>query len=110
MGLLAILLSVGAFVWLSWPRPDAEIRVALGGVATVIDRYGRSSPLRDTVVVGGAGARRALRIVNRDTVPHVLAMFTVAAGSRQDYTVPPGAFGGYCSAHAAGAHLTVVVR
>lgn len=108
--LAAIALSVSAFAWMGWPRPDAEIRVALGGVATVVDRYGRSSPLGDTVVVGGAGARRAVRVVNRDTVQHVLAMFTVAAGAQQDFAVPPGSFGGYCTAHAAGTRLTVVVR
>lgn len=106
----AIALATGATTWIVWPRPDAAIEVALGGRATVVDHFGRRTPLSDTVIVGGSGARRRVRVTNRDTMPHVLALFTVAAGAETDYTVPPGTFGGFCSAHASSKSLTVVVR
>ncbi len=108
--ILAIVIACGAAAWLVWPRPNAAIEVALGGRATVIDHLGRRSPLSDTVFVGGGGTRRRVRVINRDTMPHVLALFTVAAGATADYTVPPGTFGGACSAHASSKTLTVVVR
>lgn len=101
--------SVGA-AWLLWPRPDLSIEVDRGGVATVIDHYGRRSSLNDTVFVGGGGARRSVRVVNRDSVQHQLAMFTVQPGAQVDYTVPTGTFGGYCSAHRKSKTLTIVVR
>ncbi len=108
--LLALLLVAGAVLWMGWPRPDVEIRVARGGIATVINHFGLRHPLGDTVFVGGAGARRSVRVVNQDTVQHVLAMFTVKPASQMDYVVPPGTFGGFCSAHATSKRLTVVVQ
>jgi hypothetical protein len=96
--------------WFSWPRPDAEIEVDRGGVAHVIDRLGRRHALEDTVFVGGAGSRRSVRVINRDSVPHQLALFSVKAGEQMEYVVPPGTFGGFCSAHATKRHLTIVVR
>jgi hypothetical protein len=108
----AVVLGVvtAGVAWLTWPRPDALIRVQRGGVAVLTDALGRSVPLPDTVLVGGSGARRTIRVVNEDTVKHQLAMFTVAPGERTDYTVPPGTFGGVCSAHPASKHLTFVIR
>jgi hypothetical protein len=108
--LVAVVALTGLSTWLVWPRPDTRIDIARGGVATVISWYGVRSPLSDTIVVGGSGARRTVRVINRDTMQHVLSLFTVKAGSQMDYTVPPGAFGGYCSAHPTGKTLTVVVR
>lgn len=99
-----------ALAWFSWPRPDAVIRVARGGVATVTDAYGRTTLLSDTVVVRGAGARRTLRVVNDDSIHHQLAMFSIGPGERTEYTVPPGTFGGVCSAHPISKHLTFVIR
>ncbi len=101
--------TVGA-LWLVWPRPDAEIHVERGGRAVVANGYGFTRPLGDTVVVGGRGRRRTIRVTNEDTVPHQLALFSVAPGEVRDYVAPPGTFGGVCSAHAGSGRLTVVVR
>lgn len=99
-----------AATWLLWPRPDASLVVRRGGRAEVVNGYGLSSPLGDTIVVGGRGQRRAIRVVNEDTVRHQLALFSVDPGESRDYVVPPGTFGGVCSAHAGSGRLTVVVR
>ncbi len=108
--LLGILALSTLVAWWLWPRPDLSIEVERGGVASVVDHYGRRRPLSDTIFVGGSGARRAVRVINRDTMTHQLALFTADAGSETSYTIPPGTYGGYCSAHAASRHLTVVVR
>lgn len=108
IGFIAVLTA--AAVWFTWPRPDALIRVEPGGVSTVTNSYGFSSPLGDTVIVGGSGPRRTIRIVNDDSVTHQIAMFSIAAGERSDYTVPPGVFGGICTAHPVSRQLTFVVR
>jgi hypothetical protein len=51
-----------------------------------------------------------VRVVNRDTVRHALALFAADAGATVDYTIPrPGTYGGACSAHPTGA-LTYLVR
>jgi hypothetical protein len=49
-------------------------------------------------------------VVNEDTIQHRLAMFTVPAGGQTDYTVPPGTFGGACSAHPSKKQLTFVIQ
>ncbi len=108
--LAAVIVCSGTMAWLTWPHPDVEIRVDRGGVATIVNRFGRPSLLGDTVFVGGRGARRTVRVVNHDTTTHRLAMFSAAAGDRRDYTVPIGVYGGYCSAHPTSKHLTFVVR
>lgn len=104
------LLCTAAAVWWTWPRPDTLIRVQRGGVAVITDALGRDTPLPDTVFVGGSGAKRKIRVVNEDTMQHRLAMFTVPAGEQTDYTVPPGTFGGACSAHPSKKQLTFVIR
>ncbi len=109
-GLLAVIAVSAGLAWLSWPRPDTLIRVTRGGTAMVTDAYGRTTPLSDTVYVRGSGARRTIRVVNEDSVPHQLAMFSVPAGTHTEYTVPPGTFGGACSAHPASRYLTFVIR
>ena len=106
----AVLATAGIVIWYLWPRPDTVIEVSRGGIATVHRLIGAPQPLGDTVVVGGSGARRSVRVINRDTVRHILSLFSVDAGSQMDYTVPPGTFGGYCSAHVDGRTLTIVVR
>lgn len=106
----ALLVAIAATVWWTWPRPDTLIRVRRGGVAVVTDAFGRDTPLPDTVIVGGSGAKRKIRVVNEDTMQHKLAMFTVPAGEQTEYTVPPGTFGGACSAHPTKKQLTFVIR
>ncbi len=108
--LFAVVALSAAIAWFSWPRPDTLIRVTRGGAAMVTDAYGRTAPLGDTVYVRGGGARRTIRVVNDDTVKHQLAMFNIAAGEQTEYTVPPGTFGGVCTAHPASKHLTFVIR
>lgn len=110
VALAGLLIATAGAVWLTWPRPDTLIRVRRGGVAVVTDRFGRSRPLPDTVFVGGSGAKRKIRVVNEDTMQHRLAMFTIPAGEQTDYTVPPGTFGGACSAHPSNKQLTFVIR
>jgi hypothetical protein len=111
VGLVLAVAAVSAgLAWFSWPRPDTLIRVTRGGVALVTDAYGRTAPLGDTVFVRGGGARRTIRVVNEDTVKHQLAMFNIPAGEQTEYTVPPGTFGGVCSAHPTSKHLTFVIR
>lgn len=107
--LSGLVAAIAAATWLLWPRPDLTIEVDRGGVATVISAYGQRSPLSDTLWVGGRGGRRTVRVTNRDTVHHQLALFAVDAGATRDYVVPPGTFGGVCSAHPRN-RLTVVVR
>jgi len=111
VAMLAAVMAVSVgLAWFSWPRPDTLIRVTRGGTALVTDAYGRTAPLGDTVFVRGGGARRTIRVVNEDTVKHQLAMFNIPAGEQTEYTVPPGTFGGVCSAHPTSAHLTFVIR
>ncbi|MEQ1689937.1 MAG: hypothetical protein ABMA00_01530 [Gemmatimonas sp.] len=107
----AAAITVGAAViWFSWPRPDAQIRIALGGIATLTNAFGLTSALGDTLRVGGGGARRTVRVINADTLPHVLAMFSVNPNSQQDFSVPPGVYEGTCSVHKGNTQLTVLVR
>lgn len=108
--LSGVLLATAAIVWFTWPRPDTLIRIGEDGVAVVVDRFGRIEPLPDTVEVGGSGTRRVIRVENRDTVNHRLAMFNIPAGERNDYTVPRGVFGGECSAHPSKRQLTFRIR
>lgn len=110
--LTATALTLGAIGvgWLAWPRPDTSIVIAEGGVATVIDGYGRRSSLGDTVFIAGSGPQRRVRLVNRDTMQHVLALFTIDAGEQMDYKVPQGTFGGLCTAHNGSQQLTLVVQ
>ena len=110
LAIVGLLVATAAAVWFTWPRPDTLIRVQRGGVAVVTDAFGRNRPLPDTVFVGGSGAKRKIRVVNEDTMQHRLAMFTIAPGQQTDYTVPPGTFGGACSAHPSNTQLTFVVR
>jgi len=108
--LAGVLLATTAVVWFTWPRPDTLIRIGEDGVAVVVDRFGQIAPLPDTVEVGGSGTRRVIRVENRDTVDHRLAMFNIPAGERNDYTVPRGVFGGECSAHPTKRQLTFRIR
>jgi hypothetical protein len=51
-----------------------------------------------------------IRVVNRDTLRHQLALFGADPGETRDYTIAyPGTYGGVCSTHPTG-NLTYVVR
>ncbi|MBL0940062.1 MAG: hypothetical protein IBJ03_14300 [Gemmatimonadaceae bacterium] len=108
--LAGVIAATTALVWFTWPRPDTLIRIGPDGVAVIVDAFGRDTPLPDTVFVGGSGTRRTIRVDNQDTVAHRLAMFRVPAGEFTDYTVPPGTFGGECSAHPTKQQLTFVIK
>ena len=104
-----VALTAGA-AWMLRPRPDLLIEVGADGRAMVTSGFGPRQPLGDTVRVGGAGARRHVRVVNNDTRDHQVALFRVPAGGRTDYTIPPGTYGGMCSAHPTARPLTILVR
>ena len=107
---MVIGLAIATMIWLMWPRPDAVIRIARGGTATVTDALGRTAPLSDTLLIGGDGARRTVRLENQDTIPHALALFSVNANSQREYEMPPGIYEGACSVHTSQSLLTVIVR
>jgi hypothetical protein len=69
----------------------------------------RALPLGDTVQVAGSG-RRTVRLVNDDTMPHQIAMFRVPVGTTASYRVPPGVYGGMCSAHPSKRPITFIAR
>lgn len=95
----------GGVAWLTWPRPSVTIEIAPGGRATV---EGRALP--ETLVIAARGRSTVVRVVNRDTVHHQLALFGADANSTRDFTIAyPGTYGGACSAHPSG-NLTYVVR
>lgn len=102
---VALLLGTAAVTWVTWPRPAATIEIALGGAATV-----GGAALPETLVLRATTGGAVVRVVNRDTVRHALALFAADAGATVEYTIPrPGTYGGACSAHPTGA-LTYLVR
>jgi len=101
----AVLLGTAALTWVTWPRPAATIEIAVGGAATV-----GGAALPETLVLKAKTGGAVVRVVNRDTVRHALALFAADAGATVEYTIPrPGTYGGACSAHPTGA-LTYLVR
>jgi hypothetical protein len=105
-----ILATVGASWW-AWPRPALLLRVELGGRGVVVDRWGRTSPLPETVFVAASGRDTRIRVENRDTSYQTLGIFGAAAKTTRSFSVPlPGAYGGFCSAHASSGQITYVVQ
>jgi hypothetical protein len=101
----AVVAVTGLIAWSTWPRPSVEIRIALGGAATV-----DGAPLPETLFVAARGRSTVVRVVNADTLRHALALFAADAGATVDFTIAyPGTYGGACSAHPSG-NLTYVVR
>jgi hypothetical protein len=96
--------------WWAWPRPALELRVELGGRGVVVDQWGRTTPLPDTIFVRATGRSTKIRLVNRDTTFQNLGLFSAPAGSVRNYRVLPGVFAGFCSAHAASKTITYVVQ
>lgn len=95
----------GAVAWATWPRPAVRIDIAPGGRATV-----DGAPLPETLFIAARGRSTVVRVVNRDTLRHALALFAADAKATVDFTITyPGTYGGACSAHPSG-NLTYVVR
>jgi hypothetical protein len=91
--------------WFTWPSPSVVIEIAPGGVATV-----GGEALPETLFVKARGRSTIIRVMNRDTVRHQLALFGADANATRDFTIAyPGTYGGACSAHPTG-NLTYVVR
>ncbi len=106
-----VLLATSGATWWAWPQPAIELRVARGGRGMVVDRWGRTSPLPDTVFIPARGRNTRVRVVNDDSTYQTLGIFSAAANSTRTFSVPlPGVYGGYCSAHAAGGTITFVVH
>jgi hypothetical protein len=94
--------------WATWPRAT-RIEVSPGGVAHIVDRWSRRSPLGDTLYLD-ANADGKLRIVNHDTLTHRLGPFPVKAGETVEFAVPQrGAYTAVCTVHKRG-QLTYIVR
>lgn len=105
LAVLGIVLATAGAAWVTWPRPSVRIDIAPGGVATV-----DGAALPETLVVRARGGGAVIRVVNRDTTRHALALFAADAGATVDYRIrTPGVYGGSCSTHPSGS-LTYVVR
>jgi hypothetical protein len=105
LGVLAVAAAAGGVAWVTWPRAAVVIEIAPGGVATVA-----GSPLPETLFVKARGRSTVIRVVNRDTLRHQLALFGADPGETRNYTIAyPGTYGGVCSTHPTG-NLTYVVR
>jgi hypothetical protein len=106
-----VVLATAVATWLAWPRPAVHLRVERGGRAWIVDRFGRQRMLPETVFVSARGRTTRIRLENRDTTWQTLGLFGAAAGTTRTFRVPlPGAYGGYCSAHASSGRITYVVR
>ena len=100
-----VVLVMAALTWWTWPRPAVTIDIAPGGVATVA-----GAALPETLFVKARGRSTVIRVVNRDSIRHQMALFGADAGETRDFTVTyPGTYGGVCSTHASG-NLTYVVQ
>ncbi len=105
---LAGALALGALpvALLACDTPSVTIEVAPGGRATI-----GGAALPETVHVAARGRSTRIRVVNRDTVRHTLALFSANPGETVDYTVTyPGSYGGECSVHSRTGRLVYVVR
>jgi hypothetical protein len=108
---VGVVALTGAASWWAWPRPALELRIERGGRGLIVDRWGHTTPLPETVFVAADGRNTRVRVDNRDTTYQTLGIFGAAAQSVRSFSVPlPGAYGGYCSAHAASQQITYVVQ
>ena len=100
-----VVLAMAALSWWTWPRPSVTIQIAPGGSATV-----NGALLPETLFIKARGRSTVIRVVNRDSLRHQLALFGADAGETRDFTIPyPGTYGGVCSTHPSG-NLTYVVQ
>lgn len=108
--ILGIAVVTAMASWWVWPRPALELRVERGGRGVMVDRWGRTTALPETVFVRATGRVTRIRLDNRDTTFQTLGLFSAPANSARNYQVLPGVFAGFCSAHAAGNTITYVVQ
>lgn len=100
-----VVITMAALTWWTWPRPAVTIQIAPGGTATV-----NGAVLPETLFIKARGRSTVVRVVNRDSLRHQLALFGADAGETRDFTIPyPGTYGGVCSTHPSG-NLTYVVQ
>lgn len=101
----SVVLAMAALTWWTWPRPAVTIDIAPGGNATV-----GGQPLPETLFVKARGRGTVIRVVNRDSTRHQMALFGANAGETREFTITyPGTYGGVCSTHPSG-NLTYVVQ
>lgn len=111
LALIGVLAVTAVAAWWSWPHPALDLRVDRGGQGVIVDRWGRTSALPETVFIASTGRNTRVRLSNRDTSYQTLGIFGAAAGSVRTFKVPlPGTYGGYCSAHASSGQITYIVR
>lgn len=102
--------GVALVVWMSWPRPSVVIVVEPGGVAWV-ERTGGRVALPETLHVAARGRNTTLRLINRDSVRHELALFGANPGEQREYTIAyPGTYSGVCTTHKKTKRLVYVVE
>ncbi len=95
--------------WWAWPHPALVLRIERGGTGLIVDRWGRTTALPETIHVATSGRNTRVRIENRDTTYQTLGIFGVAANSSRSFSVAlPGAYGGFCSAHPTSKQITYV--
>lgn len=105
------IVSVSALVaWWFWPRPSLNLRVDLGGRGLIVDRWGNTTTLPETVFVKATGQVTRIRVVNNDTTFQTLGLFSAPATSVRNYRVERGTYAGFCSAHAASKTIVYVVK
>ena len=105
----AVLGLTGAASWWAWPHPALHLRIERGGTGLLVDRFGRTTALPETLHVAITGRNTRVRIENRDTTYQTLGIFGVASNSSRSFSVPlPGAYGGFCSAHPTSKRITYV--
>jgi hypothetical protein len=105
-----LVVATAGVSWWAWPHPALHLRVELGGQGVIVDRFGRTTPLPDTVFVSATGRVTKIDLENRDTVFQTLGIFSAPARSDRHYRVEPGVFAGFCSAHTASNTITYVVE
>lgn len=97
-------------VWWFWPHPALELRVERGGLGLIVDRWGHTTPLPETVFVRATGQVTRIRIVNNDSTFQTLGLFSAPSTSVRNYRVERGVYAGFCSAHQTSQTIVYVVQ
>ncbi|MBI1809052.1 MAG: hypothetical protein HYR75_04080 [Gemmatimonadetes bacterium] len=111
VAIVAAVAVAATVTWLLWPRPAAVIVVEPGGVAWVEGMGGSRIALPETLHVAARGRNTTLRLINRDSVRHELALFGANPGETREFTVTfPGTYSGVCTTHKKTGRLVYVVE